>query len=360
MRAQARSREASSVMSLEQPRLKDIAAHRDRDVLDVTLAGAVREMLLPEAVAVHRCIGEMGQRRWLTRARLVEGEAAAAVDSSWADLDMQPTIDDEPEWRDCMLNQAIMVSSDGDNVTTLLPLVTEHETVGVLEVTSDQPLNEQQMRSLRSVLHIYRSFQALIDNSERDTLTGLLNRRTFDDSFAMFAALTNNEPTPSGMERRSLTAEASRQAHHFLGVIDIDHFKDVNDGHGHLLGDEVLLLIARLMRATFRQHDRLYRFGGEEFVVLLRCADAQNARSALERFRRNVEHYGFPQVGRVTVSVGFTTIASDDNPNEAFDRADRAVYRAKHGGRNQVCCFEDTLPNCHPDAGGRLTAPSAL
>jgi diguanylate cyclase (GGDEF)-like protein len=349
-------------MSFDQPRLKDIAAHRDRDVLDVTLVAAVREMLLPEAVAVHRCIGEMGQRRWLTRARVVEGDVAAAVDSSWASLDMQPTIDDEPEWRDCMLNKAVKVSRDGDSVTTLLPLVTEHETVGVLEVVSDSLLNELQMRSLRSVLHIYRSFQALIDNSERDTLTGLLNRRTFDDSFAMFAALTNNEPTPTGPghERRTLSGEAAQRAHHFLGVIDIDHFKDVNDAHGHLLGDEVLLLIARLMRATFRQHDRLYRFGGEEFVVLLRCADAQNARSALERFRRNVEHFAFPQVPRVTVSVGFTTIASDDNPNEAFDRADRAVYRAKHGGRNLVCRFEDALPSGHPDAGGRLTGPNPL
>jgi diguanylate cyclase (GGDEF)-like protein len=339
-----------------QLRLKDIAAHRDRDVLDVTLVGAVKEMLLPQTVAVHRCIGEMGQRRWLTRARLMEGDVAAAVDSSWTELDMQPGIDDEPQWRDCMLKQIVIVSGDGP-VTTLLPLVTEHDTVGVLEVVTDQALDEVAMRSLRSVLRIYRSFQALIDNSERDTLTGLLNRRTFDDSFAMFAALTNNDPGPTGpaLERRSLAGQPVQQAHHFLGVIDIDHFKNVNDAHGHLIGDEVLLLIARLMRATFRQHDRLYRFGGEEFVVLLRCADARNARSAFERFRRNVEHYLFPQAGRITVSVGFTAIASDDNPNDAFDRADRAVYRAKHAGRNQVCRYEDPLPDGGLDHGQRLT-----
>jgi diguanylate cyclase (GGDEF)-like protein len=343
-------------LSLDQPRLKDIAAHRDRDVLDVTLVGAVKEMLLPQAVAVHRCIGEMGERRWLTRARLMEGDVAAAVDSSWADLDLQPGIDDEPEWRDCMLNHTVLVIGE-DPVTTLLPLVTEHETVGVLEIVTDQPLGEIAMRGLRSVLRIYRSFQALIDNSERDTLTGLLNRRTFDDSFAMFAALTNNEPTPtsSGVERRSLAVQPVLQAHHFLGVIDIDHFKNVNDQHGHLIGDEVLLLIARLMRATFRQHDRLYRFGGEEFVVLLRCADAVNARSAFERFRRNVERYQFPQADRVSVSVGFTAIASDDSPSGAFDRADRAVYRAKHAGRNQVCRFEDPLPDGRTDDGRRLS-----
>lgn len=343
-------------MNPDQPRLKDIAAHRDRDVLDVTLVGAVKEMLLPQAVAVHRCIGEMGQRRWLTRARLNEGDVAAAVDSSWTELDMQPGIDDEPQWRDCMLNQTVLVTGSGP-VTTLLPLVTEHDTVGVLEIVTDEPMGEVSMRALRSVLRIYRSFQALIDNSERDTLTGLLNRRTFDDSFAMFAALTNAEPTPTGpgQERRSLAVQPVQQAHHFLGVIDIDHFKRVNDTHGHLIGDEVLLLIARLMRATFRQHDRLYRFGGEEFVALLRCADEHNARSAFERFRRNVEHYLFPQAGRVTVSVGFTAIASDDSPSDAFGRADRAVYRAKHAGRNQVCRYEDPLPDGRLDDGERWT-----
>jgi diguanylate cyclase (GGDEF)-like protein len=327
-------------VSAHAPRLKDIAAHRDRDVLDVTLVGALKEILQPESVAVHRCVGAMGQRRWFTRAKASQDESAAAVDSAWADLDTQPTLDDEPLWRDCMLNARIITQGQGP-VTTVLPLLTDNEVVGVLEVVTPGPLDEQQQRSLRGVLGIYRSFQALVDNSERDTLTGLLNRRTFDDSFEMFAALALHEEPGARGERRSLVGDAAQQARHFLGVIDIDHFKGVNDEHGHLLGDEVLLLIARLMRATFRQHDRLYRFGGEEFVVLLRCADAQNARSALERFRRNVENFLFPQVGQVTVSVGFTTIAADDSPSEAFDRADRAVYQAKHGGRNRVCRFED-------------------
>jgi diguanylate cyclase (GGDEF)-like protein len=319
------------------PRLKDIAAHRDRDVLDVTLAGALKEILQPEAVGVHRCIGELGQRRWFTRATASKHDSAAAADSAWADLDSQPTLDEQPLWRDCMLQGKVLVRGQGP-ITTLLPLVTDNEAVGVLEVVTTLPFTEQQQRSVRAVLGIYRSFQALIDNSERDTLTGLLNRRTFDDSFAMFAALSQPDEQGALSDRRSTVAGG---AQHFLGVIDIDNFKLVNDAHGHLLGDEVLLLIARLMRATFRQHDRLYRFGGEEFVVLLRCADAQNARSAFERFRRNVEKFLFPQVRTVTVSVGFTTIANDDSAAQAFGRADHAVYQAKNQGRNRVYRFED-------------------
>jgi diguanylate cyclase (GGDEF)-like protein len=100
------------------------------------------------------------------------------------------------------------------------------------------------------------------------------------------------------------------------------------------------VLLARIMRQSFRHSDRLYRFGGEEFVVLLRCASESDARAVFERFRINVESYAFPQVGRATISLGFTEVKLHDTPNGAFSRADQAVYQAKHQGRNQVICFE--------------------
>jgi diguanylate cyclase (GGDEF)-like protein len=118
--------------------------------------------------------------------------------------------------------------------------------------------------------------------------------------------------------------------------LDIDHFKRVNDNFGHLIGDEVLLLMSRLMRSSFRYQDQLFRFGGEEFVVLMRCTDAEAAGRAIERLRANVERYAFPQVGRITISVGFTELRPSDTPAAAFERADKAVYFAKQNGRNQV------------------------
>jgi diguanylate cyclase (GGDEF)-like protein len=126
-------------------------------------------------------------------------------------------------------------------------------------------------------------------------------------------------------------------------VIDIDHFKRVNDGHGHLIGDEVLLLLSRLMRASFRFHDHLFRFGGEEFVVLMRCGTDADASGAFERLRANVERFAFPQVGRITVSVGFSALRPDDTPSAAFERADKAVYWAKQNGRNQVAFHADLV-----------------
>jgi len=102
----------------------------------------------------------------------------------------------------------------------------------------------------------------------------------------------------------------------------------------------VLVLLARIMRQSFRHHDRLYRFGGEEFVVFLRSGSEADTMGAFERFRHHVESYAFPQIGQVTVSVGFTEVQMHDTPNAAFSRADQGVYQAKHQGRNQVLCFE--------------------
>jgi len=120
-------------------------------------------------------------------------------------------------------------------------------------------------------------------------------------------------------------------------MIDIDHFKRVNDTYGHLIGDEVLLLLARLMRTCFRFHDQLYRFGGEEFVVLMRCKNEVDAGHALERLRKNTENHLFPQVGHITISIGFSEVRTGDTPSGAFERADKAVYHAKASGRNRVC-----------------------
>lgn len=314
--------------------LAELTAHRDRDVLDVTLVGALNELLAPLLVAVHRSIGEEGGERWLTRARMVVGDVAASADAAWVEHEQLPRLDDHPTWRDCLRGANVLVF-EGSPAITLFPLTTEHGAIGVLEVRTTIALPPSQRGSVCSILRLYRNFQSLLDYSERDTLTGLLNRKTFDEAFLKQWTPAAQAP---GAERRDGAAVS-----HYLGLVDIDHFKRVNDTFGHLIGDEVLLLMARLMRATFRYHDRLYRFGGEEFVVLLRCADEAGAAMAFERLRANVEQYVFPRVGAVTVSVGYTAIRVNDTPSAAVERADRAVYFAKDQGRNQVCCHAALL-----------------
>jgi diguanylate cyclase (GGDEF)-like protein len=201
-----------------------------------------------------------------------------------------------------------------------------------------------------SILRVYRNFEGLLDYSERDTLTGLLNRKTFDESFLKVAG----EPLPTGAPSADGRRVVPANCPAWLGVIDIDHFKQVNDRFGHLIGDEVLLLLSRLMRASFRFHDRLYRFGGEEFVVLMRCAGADAAGLAFERLRRNVEQFKFPQVGGISVSIGFTGLRGGDSPSAAFERADRAVYHAKTHGRNRVAHHADLVARGELDDAAKV------
>ena len=125
-------------------------------------------------------------------------------------------------------------------------------------------------------------------------------------------------------------------------MIDIDHFKQVNDRFGHLYGDEVLILIANILRSSFRSHDRIFRFGGEEFVVLLRATSLATAHKVFNRFRLAVQEYPFPQVGQVTVSLGFVS-TSRGAPVEILGQADQALYYAKENGRNQVCFYDELI-----------------
>ena len=316
--------------------LADLTGFRDRDVMDVTLVSALRDLLEPLSVAIYRCTGhgiDGGQERWLTRARLGVGDVVAAADALWADPASLPLAVDHPARLDCMHSRSITQEQQGARWITLFPIATDREVVGVLEIESAERLKPKDQRMVTSVLRIYHNFQGLLDYSERDTLTGLLNRKTFDESFIKVLGELPARAAEADDGRRHAGSSS-----YFLGVVDIDHFKRVNDGFGHLIGDEVLLLLSRLMRSSFRFHDLLFRFGGEEFVVLMRCeGDASaDAAHAFERLRDNTEHYGFPQVGHITVSIGFTQVRIDDSPASAFERADNALYHAKNNGRNQV------------------------
>jgi diguanylate cyclase (GGDEF)-like protein len=324
-------------MSQVVERLAELTGHRDRDVLDVTLVSALRELVRPSSIAIYRPVGESGAQRWLTRARLQADETTPTADPLWTDLEELPVLDDHPLRRDCLLSQKASAHGGSPSIS-LFPLATERDAVGVLELSTESPMTDGQWRLVCSILRIYRNFQGLLDYSERDTLTGLLNRKTFDEAF-MRSSLAHAHRAPAGTPEHRRMGGGGQ----WLGVIDIDHFKLVNDNHGHLIGDEVLLMLSRLMRSSFRFHDHLYRFGGEEFVVLMRGCDAHGAVHAFERLRNNVEGFGFPRVGRITVSIGFTDMRPDDTPAAAFERADKAVYFVKQNGRNAVACHGDLV-----------------
>lgn len=328
--------------------IADLTAFRDRDRLDVTLASALRDLLRPQRVSVWSSIGTPDDLRWLRRAELAEDDVAAHSDPAWVEVDHLPKLAAAPLREACLREQQVVFDA-GPPALSLYPLISDRGVSGVVEVQTDAPLTAERRHLVASLLRIYHNFQTLLDDSERDTLTGLLNRKTFDENFLRLTAGREGKPTALDDARR---ADATSQKV-FLGVIDIDHFKSVNDRFGHLIGDEVLLLLSRLMRSTFRYGDRLYRFGGEEFVVVMHCADSEAALLAFERLRQNTQRYNFPQVERITVSVGFTEVLATDTPSAAFGRADKAVYYAKGHGRNQVHDHATLLAQRQVDDGAQ-------
>lgn len=221
----------------------------------------------------------------------------------------------------------------GDGHRLLLPLSRDYVTRGALEVACPGPVPDASLELLTGLAILLENHLALLEYSQRDTLTRLLNRKTFDESLERIVAVTAPHPDPAPLRRGRREEQAPR---HWLGVIDIDHFKAINDVHGHLFGDEVLLLIADLMRRSFRHYDLLFRFGGEEFVVILRPLGEVDAAGVFERFRRTVAEHVFPQLDRVTVSIGYARLEPEDTQVSVLEKADRALYFAKEHGRNRV------------------------
>ncbi len=155
-----------------------------------------------------------------------------------------------------------------------------------------------------------------------DELTGLCNRREFNRRLLQECARS---------DRTGISAH--------LAIVDADHFKRVNDTHGHLVGDTTLKQLARVLAQTSRQGDVIARFGGEEFVFLLVGQDTGQVMCALERFRAAVEAHDWSKVApglALTVSVGVARRAHEESPESLVARADAALYAAKHLGRNRV------------------------
>jgi diguanylate cyclase (GGDEF)-like protein len=152
-----------------------------------------------------------------------------------------------------------------------------------------------------------------------DVLTGLPNRRSVDEALAAATALAQRSGQPLS-----------------VALVDIDHFKRINDRHGHALGDAVLVQMAELLRREVRGADRVGRWGGEEFLLVAPNTRLAAALDLLERLRRAMAAQAFSHGEAVSISAGVTQYLPGDRPLNLLERADAALYRAKTMGRNRV------------------------
>jgi diguanylate cyclase (GGDEF)-like protein len=163
------------------------------------------------------------------------------------------------------------------------------------------------------------------------------------DSRAMHELAHTDELTGRPNRRRALARAAEMlatpDARLALMIVDIDHFKTINDEHGHLVGDDILRAVSEVLRNAVREPAALGRLGGEEFVILVPAADTTSAQRLAERVVGEVRTLDLSRWlpgSRVTVSIGFTVSAPGDTVGLLLRRADEAMYRAKHGGRDRV------------------------
>ncbi|WP_235937176.1 sensor domain-containing diguanylate cyclase [Vreelandella azerica] len=168
----------------------------------------------------------------------------------------------------------------------------------------------------------------LARNAITDHLTGAYNRKRFDEEI---------EKTLARRRRNGVISA--------LIMLDIDHFKPINDTHGHDVGDDVLVALTRLLSANLRVPDLLARWGGEEFVIILPDTDLLEARHLAERLRRLIAEHSFAVIGHLTASLGVTTLQPTDNPRSCMKRLDDALYKAKFAGRNQVVEAQPVMDN---------------
>ncbi len=209
------------------------------------------------------------------------------------------------------------------------------EPLGKLTFRRDRKFADTEIEALEqllcSLLYPLRNallYQDALQLAQKDPLTGICNRAALDE-----------------MMQRELSHARRQDSSYALLILDIDHFKRINDKYGHIIGDCALKAVANMIGSCKRDGDLLFRYGGEEFVVLMRDTDLDGSYLLAERIRAVIEATPCTCSGAdldIRVSIGVSVLQKDDSPVSLFARADQALYSAKRSGRNRVCAAEPT------------------
>jgi diguanylate cyclase (GGDEF)-like protein len=315
--------------------LAEITSHHDRHVLEKSLLKTLNESFDSQSLRLFRVHEQLDSHELSLLAYCVEDIIVSSDDNPRllkADSDLSAAIERAIEG-----GEVELTSNTNGGWQGIYPAYDSHGDIfAILLVTTAMPPSASDQRLIYGILRVYTNYLTLIERIQKDKLTGLFNRETLDKEITKILVRQNvhleEELTASNdVRRRSFATK------YWLGVIDIDHFKSINDTYGHLYGDEVIILVARLMTSgVIRDDDLVYRYGGEEFVVLLKAPDENDAMLTFERIRTMIAEHHFPQLKQVTVSIGFVEVSGQQSPSDAIGEADEALYYAKDNGRNQV------------------------
>lgn len=319
----------------------NITGQRDVDSLDYGLVHTFTELLPLRAVSLYKLIGENpedGIEKAIYAFFSINGE----IQIRWKQSNEMNIIKDNQNLNKCLFNKlplSYKTSLEG-NTHLIIPLICEEKVIGAIEVEATKDLKNFK-ELINSITRIYENYYYILNISERDKLTGLLNRRCFETKFNRLLQLQHNEKHLNSLNQiENERRELSNDSYAWLVMIDIDYFKKINDTFGHVCGDEVLLKFSQIMKAFFRNSDLLFRFGGEEFIIILEPIPREMAEHMLEIFRNKVANSNFPLIEKITISGGYVRIYDLDYSVNYIDHADQALYYAKNKGRNCIYNYE--------------------
>jgi len=323
--------------------LAEMTQHYDREIIEKSLLKAIHETIPSKELCLFKVTQNPANNQVdLHLSCYFINEHIANTDTKFhqeqLSESLQTAINDAIECNETQ--QVISLDDDHDEVTLLYPSTNQEGEVCTLliQTVEETGIHFDTPRYIYGLLNIHNNYIQLINKSQTDKLTGLLNREALNKQMTTELIEHNSRQkfkNNGGQTQRKIDIQST-----WVGVLDIDYFKKINDNFGHLFGDEVLILISSIMTNLLRPYDNVFRFGGEEFVILLQANSSKEANSAFERIRHYIENHNFPKIDTITVSIGVTEIMCQPSISDIIGEADTALYYAKEHGRNQTFMYQ--------------------
>lgn len=305
--------------------IENFTAQRDKELLAFSLLKSIRDILRPIRTSI---LTMNGHAEPVMEVSLSNGETCEYRHN---DIKVPPSTLASLDYINTWHLDELMKAHD-DQYTSFHVLQQSRQQNQYLIITLDNKPSRSESYIIKGMLSIYSNFSSLLAEAQTDELTGLMNRKTFEESIVKLYQGT------------AFIDDEDNETHsNWIAIIDIDHFKAINDSAGHLYGDEVLIHISRALKVTFRHDDMLFRFGGEEFVVLMRDLTRKECEELLQRVLTNVQEINLNTQSPITVSAGVCEFQKDTFHVTLMDQADQALYYSKQNGRNRATFYDEIV-----------------
>jgi len=320
--------------------LIEMTGHRNQELIAISLVKTVFQLLSSTRVELYEVQKENELVVLKHLAHIDDKGVSDKLDTSSENFKNKPS---EAIIQSIDEKKNVILDLQNGEKQSIIPIFNDKENVVGLLINMGTACLPESQQLTKGVLQLYQNFRSLLDNSQHDSMTGLLNRETFVES--LIKIISDSRLKADVLKTTGSTRKPTNKKNfsYWLGLIDIDHFKRINNTFGHLYGDEVILLLVKLMRESFRKEDLLFRYGGEEFIAVINASSKEDAVKAFERLRANVEAHTFGIAGSVTISIGYVKIGDNELPLSIVGKADKALYYSKENGRNSAYDYTELL-----------------